>query len=173
MSVVILTSLHFLLQNLAVDAWHFWGKWFVTGTHIACKETQTSCLLSAFAKKALEMASEVHSLQPLGAIKVRRKICKIIKLLVLYILHIYIIYIIIYNIYIYIIIYILYIFCKMNTILFSGILTSSFQSTSCSLMEHSIDWTWPLLLETVQYVNYSQFLYNNNISKGFCLFIHN
>ena len=61
----------------------------------------------------------------------------------------------------------------MNTILFSGILTSSFQNTSCSLMEHSIDWTWPLLLETVQYVNYSQFLYNNNISKGFCLFIHN
>ena len=104
MSVVILTSLHFLLQNLAVDAWHFWGKWFVTGTHIACKETQTSCLLSAFAKKALEMASEVPSLQPLGAIKVRRKICKIIKLLVLYILHIYIIYI-----YIYIILYILYI----------------------------------------------------------------
>ena len=109
MSVVILTSLHFLLQNLAVDAWHFWGKWFVTGTHIACKETQTSCLLSAFAKKALEMASEVHSHQPLGAIKVRRKICKIIKLLVLYILHIYIIYIIIYNIYIYYNIYIIYI----------------------------------------------------------------
>ena len=109
----------------------------MTGTHIACKETQTSCLLSAFAKKALEMASEVHSLQPLGAIKVRRKICKIIKLLVLYILHIYIIYIIIYNIYI--LYYIYYIFCKMNTILFSGILTSSFQSTSCSLMEHSID----------------------------------
>ena len=138
MSVVILTSLHFLLQNLAVDAWHFWGKWFVTGTHIACKETQTSCPLSAFAKKALEMASEVHSLQPLGAIKVRRKIYKIINLLVLYIL---LIYIIIYNIYIYYIIYIYiyYIFCKMNTILFSGILTSRFQSTSCSLMEHSID----------------------------------
>ena len=140
MSVVILTSLHFLLQNLAVDAWHFWGKWFVTGTHIACKETQTSCPLSAFAKKALEMASEVQSLQPLGAIKVRRKIYKIINLLMLYILLIYIIYIIIYNIYIYyIILYIYYIFCKMNTILFSGILISSFQSTSCSLMEHSID----------------------------------
>ena len=111
MSVVILTSLHFLLQNLAVDAWHFWGKWFVTGTHIACKETQTSCPLSAFAKKALEMASEVHSLQPLGAIKVRRKIYKIIKLLVLCILLIYIIYIITYNIYIYILyiyIYIIY-----------------------------------------------------------------
>lgn len=104
MSVVILTSLHFLLQNLAVDAWHFWGKWFVTGTHIACKETQTSCLLSAFAKKALEMASEVHSHQPLGAIKVRRKIYKIINLLMLYIL---LIYIIIYNIYI--ILYYIYI----------------------------------------------------------------
>ena len=98
-----------------------------------------SCPLSAFAKKALEMASEVHSLQPLGAIKVRRKIYKIINLLVLNILLIYIIYIITYNIYIYIILYIYYIFCKMNTILFSGILTSSFQSTSCSLMEHSID----------------------------------
>ena len=105
----------------------------MTGTHIACKETQTSCPLSVFAKKALEMASEVHSLQPLGAIKVRRKIYKIINLLVLYIL---LIYIIIYNIYI--ILYIYYIFCKMNTILFSGILTSRFQSTSCSLMEHSI-----------------------------------
>ena len=136
MSVVILTSLHFLLQNLAVDAWHFWGKWFVTGMHIACKETQMSCPLSAFAKKVLEMASEVHSLQPLGAIKVRRKIYKIIKLLVLYILLIFIVYIITYNIYI---LYIYYIFCKMNTILFSGILTSRFQSTSCSLMEHSID----------------------------------